>query len=104
MPNPLIKWAKRNTHSDPPPPPSGAKKVAATSPFPTPTQKERRKKNYLFSDTRKTVDLIVVPFKPFSVAGNQYEEYWNAEHLHVYAMFPPAPLKTAFKLCKKGGG
>ena len=37
MPNPLIKWAKRNTHSDPPPSvPLGAKKVDATSPFLTP--------------------------------------------------------------------
>ena len=39
MPNPLIKWAKRNTHSGPPPPhPSGAIKVPATSPTDTPTQ------------------------------------------------------------------
>ena len=90
MPNPLIKWAKRNTHSDPPHP-SGAKKVVATSPFLTPTQKERGGVKYLFSDTRKMPDLIVVHFKPFSVAGNQYEEYWNAEHLHVYAIFPSAP-------------
>ena len=36
MPNPLIKWAKRNTHPDPLHP-SGAKKVAATCPFLTPT-------------------------------------------------------------------
>ena len=26
MPNPLIKWAKRNTHSDPPPPSLGGYK------------------------------------------------------------------------------
>ena len=46
-------------------------------------------------------DLIVVPFKPFSVAGNQYEEYWNAEHLHVYAMCPSVPLKDRIQIVQK---
>ena len=50
MPNPLIKWAKRNTHSDPPHP-SGAVKVAATSPSNTPTQLERRNKQVSFFST-----------------------------------------------------
>ena len=52
MPNLLIKWAKRNTHSDPPHP-SGAKKVAATSPFLTPTQKEKGKKSIFFQTPEK---------------------------------------------------
>ena len=72
-----------------------------TSPFLTPTQKERGEKKYLFSDTKKMPDLIVVPFKPFFVVGNQYEEYWNAEHLHVYAMFPSAPLKDRIQIVQK---
>ena len=46
MPNPLTNGAKRNTHSDPPPIPLGAKKVDATSPFLTPTHKERGKKMF----------------------------------------------------------
>ena len=96
-------WAKRNTHSEPPPHPSGAKKVAATSPFLTPTQKEGGG-GYLFSDTRKMLDLIVVPFKPFSVTGNQYEEYWNAEHLHVCAMFPSASVKDRIQIVQRKGG
>ena len=40
MPNPLIKWGKRNMHSDPPHP-LGAIKVAATSPTDTPTQSKK---------------------------------------------------------------
>ena len=77
MPTPLIMWAKRQTHSDPSPS-LGAKKVAATSSFPT--QKERGGGKYHFSDARKMPDVILLPFKPFLVAGNAYEEYWNVEH------------------------
>ena len=49
MPNPLMKWAKRNSHSDPPP--GGAIKVAATSPSNTPTRSDQRNKQVSFSST-----------------------------------------------------
>ena len=58
MHNPLIKWAKRNAHSDPPIP-WGLKGSRDLSPFLTPTHKERRgKKKYLFSDTRKMPVIV----------------------------------------------
>ena len=70
----------------------------ATFCFLTPTHKETGKKRYLFSHTRTMLDQIVVHFKRFCEAGNQYEEHWNAEHLHVYAIFPYAPLKDHIQI------
>ena len=45
--------------------------------------------------------VILLPFKPFLVAGNAYEEYWNVEYLHVYAIFPSAPLKDRIQMVQK---
>ena len=83
MPNPLIKWAKRNTHSNPPHP-LGAKRFKQPLSFPHshPQGKEGGKK-YLFSDTGKMPDIVSSPFKVHSPARTPYEEFWNSEHLHV---------------------
>ena len=89
MPNLLIKWTKRNTHSDPPPP-LGAEKVAATSPDSHPHGKGGGKVS-LF--TRQMPDISSLPFKLYSPAHSPYEEFWNSEHLYVYQMFPTALLK-----------
>ena len=65
MPNPFTKWAQQNTHSDPPPHSSGAKKVAATSPFPIPTQKERGGKISFFG-FQKNARRGFIAFQAFS--------------------------------------
>ena len=99
MPGPLKKWAKRNTHSDPPPHPSGAIKVAATSPSTTPTQLERRNKQVSFFSTisgfsafyheKCRTSLLCLlnlflchtpPMKNFGIRN-------------MYEMFPSTPLK-----------
>ena len=46
-------------------------------------------------------DVVLLPFKPFLVAGNAYEEYWNVEHLRVYAMLLSAPLKDRIEMVQK---
>ena len=51
MPNPLIKRAKRNTHSDPPPPSLGGSKGGRNLSFEPPTWLERRNKQVSFFST-----------------------------------------------------
>ena len=38
-------------------------------------------------------DRIPLPFKPYPVPRNEYEEFWNSEHFFVFEMFSTAPRK-----------
>ena len=38
-------------------------------------------------------DIIPLPFKPYPVPRNEYEEFWNSEHFFVFEMFFTAPRK-----------
>ena len=117
MPNPLMKWAKRNTHSGPPPHSSGAIKGHRDLSYghSHPVQKGGINK-YLFSApflgflyfTRMS-DIIPLPLKPFSVPRTPDEEFWNSRHVFVCEMFPcegqkpVSPAKVGFEAerCKR---
>ena len=55
MPNPLIKWAKRNTHSDPPPIPWGLERLTRPLSFPhSHPQGKEGKKGVFFQTLEKS--------------------------------------------------
>ena len=71
-----------------------------TSPFLTPAHKEGggvsffRHQMWVFCILpEKMPDTIPLPFKPYPVPRNEYEEFWNSEHFFVFEMFSTAPLK-----------
>ena len=96
MPNPVLKWAKRNTCSYPgllelvqllhPVP-----KVNVTKALPC------LKKKYLFSHLEflafRISELIALPFTPFPRPGTPYAVFWNSEHVHLYEVHFSLPLK-----------
>ena len=100
MPDPLIKWAKRNTHSDPPLFPWGLKRL--TRPLLSllpPTRKGGKKVSFFTHQIWvfcilpvKMSSIIPLPFKCFPVPRNAYEEFWNSEHGPVFEMFSTTPL------------